>query len=304
MFFPQTHIDCCLRGFTQILPPKEEWDKFTAFDTDNEFFHPLPMFDCNGTINSISIPYSTIEGISWDNYLELTVDVWQQQSTGGYVQRSRSISLKVRTTSATSTTENIKGFATAKAALQVTTKDTLVLRNRQIGRHRREHIPFLLTEYQPPGCTQKVTVPMVSIDFIERSSHTPDAESVIMGKATQAANCTQMQNVAENQTGKSESQTLPLGAALTLAILLTQVEATALSVVVTILVMYCCCMPAVVKKIAAQDTQHDTTGSLYEEVIDQSRYRASNGANGVIMQRSPAYGLPQNGSKEGNTLHI
>ena len=69
-----------------------------------------------------------------------------------------------------------------------------------------------------------------------------------------------------------------------LAVVLTQIEATVLTVVVTVLVMYCCCKTVRVKKTRTLEVeQEDGTGSEYEET------NIHNNEDDVKMQPSPAY---------------
>ena len=69
-----------------------------------------------------------------------------------------------------------------------------------------------------------------------------------------------------------------------LAVVLTQIEATVLTVVVTVLVMYCCCKTVRVKKTRTLEMeQGDETGPVYEET------NTHNNEDNVEMQPSPAY---------------
>ena len=69
-----------------------------------------------------------------------------------------------------------------------------------------------------------------------------------------------------------------------LAVVLTQIEATVLTVVVTVLVMYCCCKTVQVKKTRTLEVeQEDGTGPVYEEA------NIHNNEDDVEMQPSPAY---------------
>ena len=69
-----------------------------------------------------------------------------------------------------------------------------------------------------------------------------------------------------------------------LAVVLTQIEATVLTVVVTVLVMYCCCKTVRVKKTRTLEVeQGNETGPDYEEP------NTHNMGDNVKMQPSPAY---------------
>ena len=82
----------------------------------------------------------------------------------------------------------------------------------------------------------------------------------------------------------STTESLPLGVSVGLAVVLTQIEATVLTVVVTVLVMYCCCKTVRVKKTRTLEVgQEDETGPVYEET------NIDNNGDDVKMQPSPAY---------------
>ena len=164
-------VDPCLRGFTQTIPPVEEWDNYEVLDVDGgSFLYPELMFTCSGTLNSVTIPYSTIAGVLWRNKLSLELAVWRRQSEGGYSLTQEGGDIEVSDGVIGFATNNlIKGNATLQRAIDIKTNDILqfiVPEYRHIGRYRRrEHIPYLLTDYQPPGYTKPVIVPLIHVDF-------------------------------------------------------------------------------------------------------------------------------------------
>ena len=163
-------IDPCLRGFTQTIPPVEEWDSYEVLDVDGgSFLYPELTFTCSGTLNSVTIPYSTIAGITWDNILQLDLAVWRRQSHGGYSQEGGDITVPdVKISSGHVVTRNVKEIVTVtlQSAIDIKTNDILQFKVPQYGiSDRREHIPYLLTAYQPPGYTKPVTVPLIHVDF-------------------------------------------------------------------------------------------------------------------------------------------
>ena len=130
------------------------------------------MFTCNGTLNSVTIPYSTIQGIPWDDKLSLELAVWRRQNEGGYSQEGVNLQLPDVTIGNESATENVKGNATLQSAINIQKYDILqFIVRRHGGGDKREHVPFLLTENQqrctPPGC------PLVPIIHVEFSSSEP-----------------------------------------------------------------------------------------------------------------------------------
>ena len=168
-------VDPCLRGFTQTIPPVEEWDNFTVLDVNGgRFLYPELMFTCNGTLNSVTIPYSTIAGILWRNKLSLELAVWRRQSAGGYSLTQEGGDIEVSdVVIGFARTNLIKGNATLQRAIDIKTNDILQFivpeyrEYRHYGRiyRIRQHIPYLLTAYQPPGFTKPVTVPLIHVDF-------------------------------------------------------------------------------------------------------------------------------------------
>ena len=130
------------------------------------------MFTCNGTLNSVTIPYSTIAGITWDDRLELELAVWRRQNEGWYSQEEGDIEvLYVEIGSGDDDVKTIllKGNATLKMAIDIKRNDILQFKIPPYGNsarnRRREHIPYLLTDYQPPGYTKPVIVPLIHVDF-------------------------------------------------------------------------------------------------------------------------------------------
>ena len=129
------------------------------------------MFTCSGTLNSVTIPYSTIAGIKWSKTLSLDLAVWRRQNEGGYSQEGEDIEVDV-TIGNKDTTENVKGNATLQYTINIQKNDILqFIVRRYGGGDKREHVPFLLTANQqsctPLGC------PLVPIIYVEFSSSEP-----------------------------------------------------------------------------------------------------------------------------------
>ena len=165
----------CLRGFTQTIPPVEEWDNYEVLDVNGgSFLYPVLMFTCNGTLNSITIPYSTIQGITWDNVLELTLSVWRRQNEGA---TKFNIELGIITDTITSnrdTTAKVQGNATLNtiSSNMILEFDIMQITGREYGSmDKREHIPVLLTEHQLGDGGRTVLLPLIQVDFTPE--HTP-----------------------------------------------------------------------------------------------------------------------------------
>ena len=73
---------------------------------------------------------------------------------------------------------------------------------------------------------------------------------------------------------------------MSLAVVLTQIEATVLTVVVTVLVMYCCCKTVRVKKTRTlEEEQGNEIDHDYDELIGFGRRFGDD----VVIRPSPAY---------------
>ena len=163
---PICFVDPCLRGFTQTIPPVEEWDSYEVLDVDGgSFLYPELMFTCNGTLNSVTIPYSRIAEIRWKSELKLDLAVWRRHEEGGYSKVEKKKKLDVTIGGKNAVTTNEKGNATQQFTINIQKYDILQFTIKKYKNEEREHIPYLLTAYQPPGCTKPVIVPLIRVDF-------------------------------------------------------------------------------------------------------------------------------------------
>ena len=72
----------CLEGFTQDLPPKDEWSRFSArsIGPDSEVVFTAVKFICNGTLEALNVPIE-LRGSDyqfWDRRLMIDLTVWRQ----------------------------------------------------------------------------------------------------------------------------------------------------------------------------------------------------------------------------------
>ena len=72
----------CLEGFTQDLPPKDEWSRFSArsISPDSAVVFTAVKFMCNGTLEALNVPIE-LRGSDyqfWDRKLIIDVMVWRQ----------------------------------------------------------------------------------------------------------------------------------------------------------------------------------------------------------------------------------
>ena len=127
------------------------------------------MFTCSGTLNGITIPYSTTGGVLWDNILDLNIEVWRRGRQLGYVQSGSNIEVRPVTVSDNQggTRINVRGRSGLINSVQIQRHDILQFTVRQYGAgERREHIPVLLREDKesctPFGCP---LIPLLQVDF-------------------------------------------------------------------------------------------------------------------------------------------
>jgi hypothetical protein len=179
--------DSCLRGFTQTIPSTRDWDSYAVLDVNGgSFIYTELMFTCNGTVNAVTVPFSTIEGQKWSKDLSLDLVVWRRQGTGGYADEGRNRKFPDVKISNRDTMTNVKGNATLQSRIRIQRYDILQFKIKKYGSgDKREHIPFLLIENTKscttPGCPM---VPMVHVDFTSSEQtqdtsrpHAPEATS-------------------------------------------------------------------------------------------------------------------------------
>ena len=138
------------------------------------------MFTCNGTLNSITIPYSTIAGIIWDDDLELTLSVIRRLNQGGYTYKPTermslgTLSDDVTNNNEMETTAKVQGNATLDTISlnMILEFDIIQITVPKYDRSmKREHIPVLLTEHQLGDEGRTVLLPLIQVDFTPE--HTP-----------------------------------------------------------------------------------------------------------------------------------
>ena len=160
--------DSCLRGFTQTIPSTRDWDSYAVLDVNGgSFIYTELMFTCNGTVNAVTVPFSTIKGQKWSKDLSLELVVWRRQGTGGYADEGRNRKFPDVKISNRDTMTNVKGNATLQSHIRIQRYDILQFKIKKYGSgDKREHVPFLLIENTKscttPGCPM---VPMVHVDF-------------------------------------------------------------------------------------------------------------------------------------------
>ena len=126
------------------------------------------MFTCNGTLNSITIPYSTIQGTRWDDVLDLTLSVLRRLNRGGYITERISLGrLTEVITNSDETTDMVQGNATLNtiSSNMILEFDIIQITVPGYDGDKREHIPVLLTEHQLGDGGRTVLLPLIQVDF-------------------------------------------------------------------------------------------------------------------------------------------
>ena len=79
------HPSCtaaCLEGFTQDLPPQDQWSQFStsSISPDSEVVFSSVRFTCNGTLEALNIPIALrgSDYLFWDRNLRIDLTVWRQ----------------------------------------------------------------------------------------------------------------------------------------------------------------------------------------------------------------------------------
>ena len=82
---PSDHLSCtaaCLEGFTQNLPPQDQWSQFftSSISPDSEVVFTSVRFTCNGTLEALNIPIALrgSDYLYWDRVLRIFFTVWRQ----------------------------------------------------------------------------------------------------------------------------------------------------------------------------------------------------------------------------------
>ena len=172
------HVDPCLRGFTQTIPPVNEWLNYEVLDADGGSL-VYTEFTCNGTLSNITIPYMIVRHNwhKWARNLELTLAIWRKNVGGNYVQVGEDILLREQITNIDDYgyPPNIFRYATKETNIDIQKHDILLLIGREYFYYSinnvssleiiRRHIPALLTTYQMPGYTNTLYFPMIQVDF-------------------------------------------------------------------------------------------------------------------------------------------
>lgn len=80
----------CLRGFSEEIPPREEWANFSTIvnvgSNDYTYLFPSLRFTCNGTLQELAFPIELRGSVSrhWDNTINIRITVLRPSGSTGY----------------------------------------------------------------------------------------------------------------------------------------------------------------------------------------------------------------------------
>ena len=164
--------NCLGPGFTETIPAREEWSQYstTVLKPGDAAVYSSLSFACNGTLQSLTIPFLVRGSIYryWHQYLYIGVSVWRFNETGYYQVREFQDSVTVTGEAFREVPESRVVWSTRSISpeMEVLAKDTLAFRlllpyNSGLGPVYR-HVPFLFK----PGPSPGAFIPIVSANFV------------------------------------------------------------------------------------------------------------------------------------------
>ena len=161
VYFLLYPIDNCLGpGFTETIPATQEWSTYsnTVLKPGDEVIYSTLSFACNGTLQSLTIPYEVSGYTHGNRYLSIWVSVWRFNGIGYY---------RVRESHATVFAFEVmrKNF-TIFHEMEVHAKDVLAFRlPGSVDNSVLSHVPLLFK----PGPSPGTFIPIVSANFTASS---------------------------------------------------------------------------------------------------------------------------------------
>lgn len=157
-----TSADNCLQGFSEEIPPREDWANFSTTILDGEenndrrYLFPSLRFTCNGTLEALTFPFELRGSASryWDNTINIDISVWRPAMRAGYA-RIREITERMIITGTNrivtlDKTEVLQFNRTLAATTKIQAHDVVALtyseRDSVNGVEVARHCPFLFWE--------------------------------------------------------------------------------------------------------------------------------------------------------------
>lgn len=157
-----TSADNCLRGFSEEIPPREDWANFSTTilddgeNNDRRYLFPSLRFTCNGTLEELTFPIELRGSASryWDNTINIGISVWRPTRRAGYA-RMRTITARMIINEANrivtlDKTEVLQFNRTLAATTKIQANDVIALaydgRDSMNDVEVARHCPFLFWE--------------------------------------------------------------------------------------------------------------------------------------------------------------
>ena len=165
--------NCLGPGFTQTIPSRWWQYSITVLKPGDAAVYSSLSFACNGTLQSLTIPF-LVRGSIYryvDQYLYIGVSVWRFNETGYYQVREFQDRVRVTDEAFREVPENRVLWSTTSILpqMQVLAKDALAFRlllpyNTTLG-PVYQHLPFLFK----PGPSPGAFIPIVTANFVASS---------------------------------------------------------------------------------------------------------------------------------------
>ena len=170
---PYPTDNCLGPGFTQTIPAREEWSQYstTVLKPGDAAVYSSLSFACNGTLQSLTIPF-LVRGSIYryvDQYLYIVVSVWRFNETGYYQVREFQYRVRVTDHDVRYVDSFFWSTVNVLPQMEVLAKDTLAFRlllpyyTMPVPVYR--HVPLLFKSGPSPGAF----IPNVSANFTASS---------------------------------------------------------------------------------------------------------------------------------------
>ena len=166
--------NCLGPGFTPTIPARQEWWQYstTVLKPGDAAVYSSLSFACNGTLQSLTIPFVVRGSIYryWNPNLYIVVSVWRFNETGHYQVREFQDSVRVTEQAVLQVSQfyAIPDTVRISPQMEVLAKDTLAFRLLLPYIYRGpvyQHVPFLFK----PGPSPGAFTPIVSANFVASS---------------------------------------------------------------------------------------------------------------------------------------
>ncbi len=122
--------NCLGPGFTQTIPARQEWWQYstTVLKPGDAAVYSSLSFACNGTLQSLTIPFLVRGSVYVNQYLFIVVSVWRFNETGYYQVREFQHSMRVANQDVRYLSSSLWNIVSISPQMKVLAKDTLAFR--------------------------------------------------------------------------------------------------------------------------------------------------------------------------------